>query len=288
MVNFYIPSIYHLFKLNISFFDYMRQNETKFHICKIKSVYGTLPGMIWDGGRLIEQYKLKEDEWKNVIDEYNRRGISVRFACTNSMLEEKHFYDYYCNDILSYADNGLNEIIVNSSLFENYLRSKFKTYKYISSTTKCITNSEKLEIELNKGYDLVVPDLNFNNSDNLFSVKHPEKCEILLNDSCGKECVNRKQDYNSVSLRNIGKTPNFNTDCPFVCFKQMSLFDLINKNPACVNVEDLYSKYVSHGFKNFKIVGRGKSPYYCLEAYIYYMVKEEFRWEVLSYFLSKF
>lgn len=287
MVNFYIPSIYHLSKLNVSFYDYMVQNENKFHSCKISSVYGTMPGMIWDGGRLIEQHKLKDYDWKRIIDEYNRRGISVRFACTNSMLEEKHFYDYYCNDILSYADNGLNEIIVNSYLFEEYLRSKFKTYKYISSTTKCIADIEKLNAEINKSYALVVPDFNLNNTDSLFNIQHPEKCEILLNDSCGKGCINRKKDYCSVSLRNIGKTPDFITECPFVTYKQMSLFDLINKNPACVKVDDLYSKYVPLGFNNFKIVGRGKSPYYCIEAYVYYMVKDEFKWEVLSYFLSK-
>jgi collagenase-like PrtC family protease len=64
----------------------------------------------------------------------------LRFTFSNSLLEEKHIYDTYCNLIMEEADTGNNEVIVNSPILEQYLRENYPNYKYISSTTKCERN----------------------------------------------------------------------------------------------------------------------------------------------------
>jgi len=38
------------------------------------------------------------------------------------------------------CENELNEIVINSPILEDYLRDKYPKYKFISSTTKCLTD----------------------------------------------------------------------------------------------------------------------------------------------------
>lgn len=286
MLFFYIPDLYDLCDVNIAFIDYMYAHPEKFRDCRIGAVYGTFPGMIWDGGRLISSSRLPDQKWMDIVLSFNRREIPVRFACTNSAIEEQHLSDDYCNRILSFADNGMNEVIVNSDVIEQYIRDSFSSYKIISSTTKCLDTLSLLEQELSKNYFLVVPDFALNNTDELLTVSKPEKCELLLNDSCGQRCPNRKADYYHVSRQNLGVEDNSPVECPFKHFKSMSVYELIKYNPASVSVEDVYGKYGLAGFKHFKIVGRRTSPLSCVESYVYYMVKEEYRWEVLSHFIK--
>jgi hypothetical protein len=57
----------------------------------------------------------------------------------------------------------MNEIICNSELLENYIRQHFgNNYKYISSTTKRLTNIVDQNKELQKNYHLIVLDYDHN------------------------------------------------------------------------------------------------------------------------------
>ena len=67
---------------------------------KIGSVYGTFPGAIWNGGRAVFGLAQKKDII-STLNIYNSRNIPVRFTWTNSLLEEKHVYDTYCNLIMN-------------------------------------------------------------------------------------------------------------------------------------------------------------------------------------------
>ena len=77
----------------------------------IGSVYGTFPGAIWNGGRAVFGITGKDDI-AAILKIYNSRGIPVRFTWTNSLLEEKHVYDTYCNLIMKLADNGMNQVFI--------------------------------------------------------------------------------------------------------------------------------------------------------------------------------
>ena len=106
---------------------------------EIGSVYGTFPGAIWNGGRAVIGVTQKSDMEK-IISTYNSFGVPVRFTWTNSLIEEKHLDDTYCNLIMSVADNGKNQVLVNKQILEDYLRKRYPDFKYISSTTKRITS----------------------------------------------------------------------------------------------------------------------------------------------------
>ena len=128
---------------------------------RIGSVYGAFPGAIWNGGRVVFGITGKS-EIESVLQIYNKRGIPVRFTWTNSLLEEKHLQDTYCNLIMRLADNGLNQVLVNTPVLEEYIRREYPRFPVISSTTKRITEWGGLLGELEKDYFLVVLDYDLN------------------------------------------------------------------------------------------------------------------------------
>ena len=68
-----------------------------------------------------------------IIKTYNAFDVPVRFTWTNSLLEEKHLNDTYCNLIMELANNGRNQVLVNRDVLGDYLR---KTYGSVSDTEK--------------------------------------------------------------------------------------------------------------------------------------------------------
>lgn len=79
------------------------------------------------------------------------------------MITEEHLNDDFCNFVLRTAENGKNGVIVVSPILEQYIRDKYPGYKITSSTCKRITDINNLNSELDKNYDIVVLDYDFNN-----------------------------------------------------------------------------------------------------------------------------
>lgn len=288
-MNFYIPDFFGFYRQNLEIIRLMKECPKLFQACRVAAIYGCFPGMIWNGGRINNRNTIDLEECKAIIDQFNIMGVALRFTCTNLLLEQRHLYDPYCNEILEYANrSGMNEILVATDRMEEYARRNFPNCKLISSTTKCIKDFGELEKELEKDYYLVVPDFSFNNTEQLYHISHPEKCEILLNDTCMMECTDRKTDYASLSYHNLGykEEPNEFKLCPAGCrfnqYKKVSTFENIHQNPASVTAEALYTTYKEHGFRHAKIVGRGGDMVKCIEALAYYLALPEHRWEVFS------
>ena len=116
MIKFVLPGIFSKFEINRVFFNYIDKHpEFLYPNRLISAVYGTFPYSIWDGGRRIPSYCTQE----RIIEErdfYNSRGISLRFTFTNSLIEESHLNDSFCNLCLSICNNGMNGVIIHSKL----------------------------------------------------------------------------------------------------------------------------------------------------------------------------
>ena len=96
---------------------------------------------------------------------YNdKEKLPMRFIFTNSQLKEEHLSDRFCNLITEICENDLNEIVVNSPLLEDYIRTNYPKYKIISSTTKCLKNVDEANNELNNDYFRVCLDYNLNHN----------------------------------------------------------------------------------------------------------------------------
>lgn len=211
-----------------------------------------------------------------MIGTYNRFGVPVRFTWTNSLLEEKHVHDTYCNMIMDIANNGKNQVLVNTKVLENYLMEKYPDFKYISSTTKRITTLEGMQKELENGYFMVVLDYDLNHNEEVLKALEPEagRVEILVDEICYPNCPKRTAHYKDESLRQLtfDRGPAF--DCPNR--KTVPSFKESMKRPAFISNEEI-GNYIDRGYVNFKLVGRGLPQDMLLDSYMYFLVKDEER-----------
>lgn len=298
-VRFHLPDFTQHFKLNLVFAamvkscpQFMREGV------EIASVYGAFPQSLWNGGRTNSGICDKSFV-RSVLKSFNSEGIPLRFTFTNPMLKEEHLSDPFCNAVLKMANNGLNEVIVNSPLLEEYIRKNYPKYKLTSSTCKRITDIEKLKEEMEKDYSIVVLDYDFNNKfDLLEQIPHKEKCEILVNACCDPGCKRRTKHYQDLGMQqiiycdhlkkhpnkplNLKDYPNMpETDCHCA---DRSIFEIKDLSTH-VSPNDIWEKYVPMGFNQFKIEGRTSTTLNLIETYLYYMVKPECRDEARFMFL---
>ncbi|MCR5179159.1 MAG: hypothetical protein K6C95_09295 [Lachnospiraceae bacterium] len=244
----------------------------------IGSVYGTFPGAIWNGGRAVFGIAYREN-MKKILKTYADFGVPVRFTWTNPLIEEKHLTDTYCNMIMELADNGRNQVLVNSPALEAYIREKYPRFALISSTTKRITDLAGLKAELDKGYFMVVLDYDKNHDEEMLAALEPEadRVEILVDEICFPRCPRRTAHYRDEGLKQITYDRGGAYPCPNRLGSTIKpSFAECMKRPAFVSKEELPS-YIDRGFVNFKLVGRGLPREVVQDSILYYLVKDEHR-----------
>ena len=273
-VYWHLPGFCVNFYINQIIVNLMKEYPEKFNdgYC-VGSVYGTFPGAIWNGGRFVHGISGKKD-MEQMIGTFNRFGVPVRFTWTNSLIEEKHVYDTYCNMIMDIANNGKNQVLVNSATLEEYLKDKYPDFKYISSTTKRITTLEGMQEELDKGYFMVVLDYDLNHNEDVLSALEPQasRVEILVDEICYPNCPKRTEHYKDESLRQLTYDKGATFKCPNR--KTIPSFAECMKRPAFISNEEI-KDYINRGYVNFKLVGRGLPKELLMDSYMYYLVKEE-------------
>ena len=243
----------------------------------IGSAYGTFPGAIWNGGRAVIGLTPKA-QIQSILDIYNQRNIPVRFTWTNTLIGEKECYDTYCNLIMRLADNGLNQVLVNSPALEKYLRENYPSFKMISSTTKRITDKDKLIEEFEKDYFLVVLDYDLNHDEEVLQQivdsGNAGRCEILVNEVCYPGCPKRKEHYEQQSRLQLEYDTVTTFPCPNI--QTPRKFSECMNRPAFIKDNEIGS-YIDRGFRQFKIAGRGMPEEYLMESYLYFLVRPEYR-----------
>ena len=292
-IKFHLPDFAVHYRFNMMFLAMLKKCPQYFREgVEIGSVYGTFPQSLWNGGRTI-QGVCDRSYVRTVVKSFNDRGIPLRFTFSNPVLTEKHLKDDFCNFVLKTANNGMNGVIVVSPVLEKYIRENYPKYKITSSTCKRITDINNLNDEVERDYDIVVIDYDFNNKfDLLEQVKNKEKCEILVNACCQPGCKNRVQHYRDIGLTQIalcehikknpkkpfnpsdyGVSVEHDVNCPYMDYDAVD----VRQHSTHVTPDDLYNKYVPMGFRQFKIEGRTASIFNLMECYLYYMIKPEYK-----------
>ncbi|MCM1480355.1 MAG: hypothetical protein NC085_11680, partial [Muribaculaceae bacterium] len=276
------------FRLNNILLQTIENRPEYFHDgLSIKSVFGTFPSSVWNGGRYLGG-TADMQAIKDIIKIFNDRGVPLRFTFTNPLITKEHLGDSYCNQILRAANNGLNEVIVMSPILEEYIRENYPQYPITSSTCKQIEDMDAVNAELKKDYKYVVLDYNWNNKFDMLEKIAPEdrgRCEILVNACCDPHCKRRGEHYRQIGeqqIKNWEHGKNLLNKKPFeseefVCpCMNRGVYD-ITELENYISPEDIINKYVPMGFKHFKIEGRTFADINLLETYMVYMVKPEYR-----------
>ena len=273
-VYWHLPGLCSFFPVNSTLARLMKEEPYRFREgYRIGSVYGTFPGAIWNGGRAVFGIASKRDII-GITRIYNSNNVPVRFTWTNPLIEEKHIYDTYCNLIMELADNGKNQVLVNSQVLENYLREKYPNYKYISSTTKRITDLNGIRAELDKGFFMVVLDYDLNHDEEVLKTLEPyaDRIEILVDEICFPKCPKRKDHYQDEGHAQL----TFDRDEVFRCPNRntMPVFKESMSRPSFIGNDDIGS-YIDRGYVNFKLVGRGLPVTLLIDSYVYYLARED-------------
>lgn len=285
MIKYAIPAMYELADLNFRLLNIKKDQPNLFYNdIEIEISYGNPQFCIWDGGRVFSSYKQSSmDNIKNIIDTYNNIfNIPIRYVFTNNQLTPNEYHNRFCNLLMEIGANGSNEVVIADDNFMEYLKNKYPMYKYVSSTTKVITNPEEARKEINREeYKLTCLhyDLNFNFKFlNSLNEKERAKTEFLINPICPAGCQFRKDHYklNSQMVLNYGK--NYTT--PWCGIIENNFYHDAHKNHMTYNM--IKEKYVPMGFEHFKIEGRTWNELDLALTYCEYMVKPEYQHYVLT------
>ena len=164
-VKFHLPDFTTHFTLNLVFLSMLKSCPQYFREgVEIASVYGAFPPSLWNGGRVIGG-KCDESFVRQAVEAFNSQGIPLRFTFTNPALKEEHLSDPFCNMVMKAADNGMNGVIVNSPLLEDYIRKEYPNYKITSSTCKRITDPEKTAAAFVQNPAVRYPDILYRTGD---------------------------------------------------------------------------------------------------------------------------
>ena len=278
---YHLPGLFEFYEFYSIFLPLYRTHRDYFYDwCDIGSIYGAPADCLWGGGRA----GFGEADPTEVLELMQEYGISARLTFSNSLLREEHLPDKKCNELcrlFQTVDTGrANGVIVHSDLLAEYLQENYPDLYLVSSTTKVLTDFNDLLKELDRReFCYVVPDFRLNKSfDKLDSLTQPQKdkVEFLCNECCFFGCLDRKACYENVSRKNLGEP------CPeHYCTAPDSeggyRFSKAMKNPGFIGVDDIKNRYLTMGFSNYKIEGRGLGSALLLEFIIYYMVKPEYQ-----------
>ena len=273
---YHLPGLFEFYELYRAFLPlYYGHREYFYDWCEIGSIYGAPADCLWDGGRA----GFGEAQPESVASLMRKYGISPRLTFSNSLLREEHLSDRKCNALCalfekcSPAESG---VILCSDLLLTYLRARYPSFYFVSSTTKVLTAFSQLQAELDRPeFRYVVPDFRLNKAyGRLFALSagQKRKVEFLCNECCWFDCPDRRACYENVSRKNLGEDCEDHR-CVSPRAQRGYRFSDAMENPGFIGIEDIQNVCLPAGFSHFKIEGRSLGSAVILEFLLYYMTR---------------
>lgn len=277
-IYFSIPGYYSHYKLNIVLLEVMKYHKEKFNDdIIIDSAYDCFPGCIWNGGRPIRGY-VEIEEVEKIMEDFNKRGVSIRHTFTNALLQQEHFFDSFGNFILKESSKTTIKtgITLNSPLLKEYIENKYPNQFYFNwSATKCLSDID--EINKLSENNLVIPsyqDIN-NKWDKINQLEHLENIELIVDEACVDDCPYKNTHYlifnvHQIYQNNKIKGCAFNSASP-------NYYERRTNKKHNISIENIRENYLPKGINKFKIAGREENDINLIETYVNYFVKPEHR-----------
>lgn len=94
MIQFTVPDFYEKGQFNLAWLAFMKMYPEKFEQCRVSSVYGSFPLMIWAGGRQNKVDNINFvglEDVRRIFSMFNSNGVGVVLTFTNSLLQKEHW-----------------------------------------------------------------------------------------------------------------------------------------------------------------------------------------------------
>lgn len=225
-------------------------------------------GMKWAGGRphTFHPGQTKET-FAAMVQEYNRRGIGFNLVFSNLLIEKQHLDDKRCNWMLERCHRPGNGVIVTSHVLAEYIRRHFPDYRLIHSLTH-FNKEPEYYYQHRDLYDVFVlpPHLNYRLQvveellDNLGS----ERIEVLVNETCFRECNIRREHYHLISKACLEDdwdlweqlTNNYCQHAHAERFSRLEQAEDVKRTKNFTLAKDEVNKLKDIGVCNFKLANR--------------------------------
>jgi hypothetical protein len=229
------------------------------------------PLCLWNSGRLRQEFFQERDDIEKFIQDYARRGITLDVTFSSTSLNDTHLVDPMCNYILNYMGQfnptGGNGVIFCSDRLAAHVRKFYPGLKLVASVVKAAEEDGRGKLDYYRKQAelcdkvMVHPDDNFN-LELLSRLENRDKYEILVNETCFRNCPRRKQHYRMLSLYSQNLLDSGLQAEMHQLLAQNNCSDpsrlLLDKNQRTLmlSTNEIKSIY-DLGFRNFKIQGRG-------------------------------
>ncbi len=285
MILYALPDFTVMLSYNLMFSRMMHTApELFFDDVKADCLYGCFPDCVMNGGRVIPGERANYDQIAKTFDAIEKEGMGIRITFTNMLVRPEHFEDEYTNTILRAARGRNAKVIVWSDALGEYISSCYNL-GLILSTTRELNGVDELN-EMLKHYDMVVLDYN-HNKDDIFlqQVTFPTKLEVMANELCIPGCKIRQQHYLEESHCQMERTP-----VSFLCpgnYQSIGFTTQAKTSPTILSNNDIRRLNRTYNISHFKLVGRKYSVGIFSEAYLYYLVRPEYR-NVMAKIIRKY
>lgn len=199
----------------------------------------------WCGGR-IRKYQAKFD--LNKLKFYCNRNIKVFITFSNHYIDTN---DTYGNEILSILEDLNCGVILNNNDLWYHIKTKYPGIETIYSITG---HSDSMDFSLENRYNLIVPRFEWIFDAEFLKYADTAKYEIMLNDTCIKNCQYWLEHFKAISERNILPQDN---DCDIQeCWikkfdpNKTSKYEFMDLDAKAIR------KALNLGYRHFKFSGR--------------------------------
>lgn len=238
-------------------------NENETHDLKVSELYGAVSGEIVRHGRTREAVKnISREEavvFRNYLENMGLGFIYLLNAPFNfdeskeTRMQLEEYLDWIVNEL------GPTAVTISSHDLAEFVRERYESLKIYVSTIAAVANIEDYNkwLDIDPSRIVLQYDQNRNWKNLALLAKHAEtagaEIELMLNESCLRNCINRQRHYNALGATNEGKDRPFLTTCN--SRKILYPYEYLKSN--YIRPEDMHI-YEEMGIKRFKITGRSK------------------------------
>lgn len=235
------------------FFDYLPEIQKGKN--KIHELYGSLKSSYLGAGHssaAIRGKCLKRKDVENYVKKVHESGLEFNYTINASCLGNMEFDPRYkakmldeLNWICSFSDTVTVAVPYLIELIKKISKNKVKI---ALSTIVAVDSIGKVKSYEELGVNRIVLNINLNRKPNIIKdIRNHTKLdlEILVNDSCLKDCPYRYYHYNSGSHASVHKKAFYLDYCIYNCLnKRLKSMDEILKSPwlrpeDCINYDDI-------------------------------------------------